>query len=317
MSTSLVGNAESNTSPSAYPVGAKSASHPLGILLESTDECYKAAVTSRYNWFFTRDPTAHPAGNARKTTATLTSPTAITSNKPETTPSSSLHVFITSSCSMLGIVLMGTIILALWYKNRARHPPLGLNPNVVGSNTDTAVSVMNNVDDQSGQGQSLANTQCPEVGNISHGHELAGFAQNAMRVGLETTPKQVEAARLAISHNMAGKSQSRTNTESNTNTTATVMRSGHDQAGQDQCPGIPESLDARNRSYGTGPTALQANSRYKTATVMTCGNVQTGQSQSNPEATTESLPLNASNISYDTQPAASQLNSLYVNAETP
>ncbi|KAI8495474.1 Bax inhibitor 1 [Branchiostoma belcheri] len=46
---------------------------------------------------------------------------------------------------------------------------------------------------------------------------------------------------------------------------ATVMTSG--QTGQFQYDAISESLDVRNLSYGTRPTASQLNSLYKTATV--------------------------------------------------
>ncbi|KAI8485156.1 hypothetical protein Bbelb_370810 [Branchiostoma belcheri] len=101
-------------------------------------------------------------------------------------------------------------------------------------------------------------------------------------------------------------------TESNTNTTATVhvVVTGHDQTGQGQSQTNTESLDARNLSYATGPTAAQLNSLYKTATEMVTGDDQTGQSQY--EAHTE--PLDARNASYGTRPTAAQLNSMYKTA---
>ncbi|KAI8493344.1 Bax inhibitor 1 [Branchiostoma belcheri] len=84
----------------------------------------------------------------------------------------------------------------------------------------------------------------------------------------------------------AGQGQSQANTEINTNTTAIGMTSGHDQIWQGQSQAVTESLDVKNRSYGTGRTASKLNSLYKTANVITSGQEQSGQGQS--QAKTES-----------------------------
>ncbi|KAI8500347.1 Bax inhibitor 1 [Branchiostoma belcheri] len=103
--------------------------------------------------------------------------------------------------------------------------------------------------------------------------------------------------------------------------TATVTSSSHDRTGQGQSQGSTESLDERNLSYGTGPTASQLNSLYKavtqsqtitnTAMVMASGHGQTGQGQY--QAIAESV--DARNLSYGTGPTASQQNSVYTKGE--
>eukprot|EP00058_Branchiostoma_floridae_P025707 XP_002611197.1 hypothetical protein BRAFLDRAFT_71157 [Branchiostoma floridae] len=120
--------------------------------------------------------------------------------------------------------------------------------------TSTAIASGHN---QTGQGQShamaesLANTT---VGVVSgHDHQYEDMTQ----------------------HNQTRRGQSQAIAESNANTTAgSIVTSGHDhqcedvdnhhdQTDQGQSQASNESLDARNLSYGTGPTASQQNSLYK------------------------------------------------------
>ncbi|XP_019640559.1 PREDICTED: uncharacterized protein LOC109482317 [Branchiostoma belcheri] len=249
------------------------------------------------------------------------------------------------------------IILTGWYKIKSRRPPLGLNPNVVGGNTNTAVTVSVSNDDhedtdklgvQNGQGQD--NIQSLNVGNLSRNQVLA-FKPNPMYAGtgnaavsvmasgddhqyedidkacIKTGQGQSQAITKPNTSTASGddhqyenvdntraktrQGQSQAITASTTNTTATVMASGddqtghyqsqsniqslkiansHDNTGQGQSQAVTESLDARNLSYGTGQTASQQNPIYKavtqsqttanTAVVMTSGNVQAGQGQS-------------------------------------
>ncbi|KAI8498299.1 Leucine-rich repeats, typical (most populated) sub-containing protein [Branchiostoma belcheri] len=309
------------------------------------------------------DSTSIPAG---KTRVTLTPPLAITANKPESAPSFPLPVLIGSICGpVAGIVLIGAIILTVWCKIKSRRPHLGLNPNVVGGNTNRADSVLASNDDH-------GDTENP--GNLSHTQVLAVLKPNPMYAGDGNAAVSAMASGDDHEYEDIDKpqqSQSQTMTESNTITTATVMTSGHDQtgqgqsqanmqsrevensshnevlaalqsnpmyvdvkaspnneasteianshdnAGQGQSQVVAESLDVRNLSYGTGPTASQQNSVYKvvtqtqtaanTATVTTSGNVQTGQGQY--QAITESL--DARNLCYGTGPTDSQLNSVY------
>eukprot|EP00058_Branchiostoma_floridae_P017650 XP_002603139.1 hypothetical protein BRAFLDRAFT_63228 [Branchiostoma floridae] len=207
-----------------------------------------------------------------------------------------------------GIVLIGTImiILTIWYKRRTNHPPLGPNPNVVGSNTNTTVSVLSsdlgnqyedidshhdqtrqgqsqtinqshevkkkvlaslkpnsmygdagtpqkdpvstNNHDQTGQGQSQANTQSLKVGKLSHDEVLAALKSNPMYAGVVTPQKDPQSASdhnqyedIDSHHDQTGQGQSQAITESNTNTTATVVTSGQLQTGQGQSQAITES----------------------------------------------------------------------------
>ncbi|XP_019639358.1 PREDICTED: cell wall protein IFF6-like, partial [Branchiostoma belcheri] len=128
---------------------------------------------------------------------------------------------------------------------------------IVESNTNTTATVSTSGDDQTGQGQCQAVTESLDARNLLYGTEPTASEHNCV-------------------YKAVPQSQNITNT-------AAVMTSGHDQTGPSQYVAIAESLDERNISYGTGPTASQLNSQYKTATVMTSGhdNTRQGQSQAN------------------------------------
>ncbi|KAI8506636.1 hypothetical protein Bbelb_160630 [Branchiostoma belcheri] len=268
---------------------------------ESADICYNATLTSRYHWFFKRTAgsSAHPAENTSKTRATITPPLAITSDKPESALFP-LPFLISSFCGpVIGIVLIGTILVTVWYKRRTRHPPLGSNPGVVGSNTNTAVSVMSSGHDQRRQGHSQANIQSLTVGNPSNGQVMAALKRNAGYAGVGTAPNEQAYTEMASGHNQAGQGQSQAITEFNTNTT-TVMTNGDDhqyedidnhrvEAGQGQCQVITESntntsatvMTSGHDQTGQGQSQVITESNTNTtATVMTSGHDQTGQGQS-------------------------------------
>ncbi|KAI8480218.1 Bax inhibitor 1 [Branchiostoma belcheri] len=113
------------------------------------------------------------------------------------------------------------------------------------------------------------------------------------------------------------------------------MTSGHDQTWQGQSETITESLDARNLSYGTGPTASHLNSLYTTATEMTSRHDQTRQGQSetitksNTNTTAvmtsgeyqieqgQSLCPTVTNLSLNEVLAALQENPMYVDVTIP
>ncbi|KAI8522201.1 hypothetical protein Bbelb_019550 [Branchiostoma belcheri] len=135
----------------------------------------------------------------------------------------------------------------IWKMRRARNPPLGLNPGVVGSNTNTAASVMVSGHRQGGLGQSQAITA-----------STTNTTATVMTSGDDHQYEDIDNPRVKT-----GEGQSQTITESNTNTKATVMASGDDQTGNGQSQAVTESLDVRNLSYGTGQTASQQNSVYK------------------------------------------------------
>ncbi|KAI8514169.1 Bax inhibitor 1 [Branchiostoma belcheri] len=189
---------------------------------------------------------------------------------------------------------------------RTRNPPLGRNPGpgVVGSNTNTAVSVMasghdhqyediENNHDSTGQGQHQTNANTATV--MTSGHDQTGQGQS------QAITRSLDVSNLSYGTDLTASQQSalyKDVTQCHATTdTAIVMTSGHDQTGQGQYQAITETLDARNLSYGTGPTATQqislneaiSNSQTitNTAFVMTSGHDQTGQGQY--QAITESL----------------------------
>ncbi|XP_019615373.1 PREDICTED: uncharacterized protein LOC109463101 [Branchiostoma belcheri] len=273
----------------------------------------------------------------------------ITSDKPESATSFNLSLLVGSVCgSGAGLfVLIGTILGAVWYKRRTRHPPVGLNPS--NSNTNTAVPFRNPSrsqllaalqsnpiysdvkapqenpistemaigHDQTGQGQSqtITNTTADVMASgddhhyedVDNHHDQTGQGQSQ---AITESNANTTATAMTSGHNQTGWGQSQAITESNTNTTATAMTSGHDQTGQGQSQAniqsltvlthnqilaalkpnfmqvgvetlpkelascqeqasqvqsqaIPEFLDTRNPSYGTGQTASQRSSLYQ------------------------------------------------------
>ncbi|KAI8497075.1 Bax inhibitor 1 [Branchiostoma belcheri] len=170
-----------------------------------------------------------------------------------------------------GLLLIGTIILM--YKRRAKYPPVGQNSsNVTGSNSDTAVSVntsgldhqyddVDNCHEQAEQGQSQSNYHPLNINGLSQHEVLSALKPNPMYEGLGTRPKDPIAVRSEIAggsdNDQTGHRPSQAVTESNTTPKAAIMTSGHYQTA------IPESLNARNVSYGTEPTASVVNSQYE------------------------------------------------------
>ncbi|KAI8503382.1 hypothetical protein Bbelb_192030 [Branchiostoma belcheri] len=287
----------------------------------SSSACYDDTVT--YHWYFKRNAgsTAGPVG---KTNNMITTPTLDQSGvriSPKSSPRFPLPVLIGSASGpIVGIVLLlGTIILTTWFKSRFRPPLAGLDPNV-GSNKNTAVSVIDSGNDhqyedindhygQTGQGQ--ANIQSLIVGNLSHDQVLAALSPNPTYLHTRNNPASTE---------MTRQGQSRAIIESTTHTKATVMTSGDDHQYEDvdnnhvktdqvQSPALPESNtnateeamtsgsdhqyeDVDNNHVKTGqvqsPTLPESNTN---ATAMTSGDdhqyedvdnnhVKTGQVQS-------------------------------------
>ncbi|XP_019630312.1 PREDICTED: uncharacterized protein LOC109474457 [Branchiostoma belcheri] len=253
---------------------------------------------SHYHWYF-KFNAAQMSDPAGKTRATLASHLAITSNKPESARSSPLPVLIGSACgSVAGIVLIGTFLAVIWYKKRTRSPPVGLNPGVVGSNTNTAVSVMVSGHNQRGQGDSQANTES----NITP------------KATVMTSDNDHQYEDIDKLHVKTEQGQSQANTESNTKTTDTKLISGNDQTGQGQSQANIQSLKVGNLSHDEVLAALQpmyldvkSPPKDDASTEIANSNDPTGQGQS--QAVTESLDVR--NLSYGTGQTASQQNSVY------
>ncbi|KAI8513968.1 hypothetical protein Bbelb_082920 [Branchiostoma belcheri] len=204
--------------------------------------------------------------------------------KPD--PSSILSVLIGSFCaSVVGVVLIGTIVLTVWYKKKSRHPPLGLNPNVVSDSVNTAVSVTSSIHGQTGQ------SQCMIVGHVSHDQVLAALNPNRLYyVGEGSTPKEPASKEELSAHNPTDQGQSQANTDSNICATATdKMVSGHDKTGQDQSQTISETNttttctqltnDHDQTGQGQSQTISETNTTT-TCTQLTNDHDQTGQGQS-------------------------------------
>ncbi|KAI8508040.1 hypothetical protein Bbelb_142800 [Branchiostoma belcheri] len=193
-----------------------------------------------------------------------------------TTVDQSLLLRVVSS-TVCSIALIGGTIFVVWCKRRIGHPPLGLNPNVVGGITNTAISVMADVHDnqqedidrncdQTEQGRSQASTesktnttaavlasgddqtgqaQSPTIANLSRNKVPAlkpdfvcTLYVSSMYADAETTPKS---AGIVSSHDQTRQDQSHAITESNTNTTCAAVASGDDQTGRDQSHAIIDS----------------------------------------------------------------------------
>ncbi|KAI8490591.1 Bax inhibitor 1 [Branchiostoma belcheri] len=222
--------------------------------------------------------------------------------------------------SVAGIVVIG---ITIWYKIRARHPLLGLNPNAVFGNKTTATETVSDDDhqyeqvdnrhDQTRQRQSQAitesNTNTTEtVMTSADDHKGQGQYQDLIKVN--TNAKAIV---MTCGRDQTGQGQSQTSVddrqyedtdaprvntrrakfqaiaESNIKTTATVMSSGQDQTGQGQSQAIVES------------------NTNTIATVSTSGDDQTGQGQG--QAVTESFDVR--NLFYGTEPTASEHNCVY------
>eukprot|EP00058_Branchiostoma_floridae_P018340 XP_002603829.1 hypothetical protein BRAFLDRAFT_101332 [Branchiostoma floridae] len=327
--------------------------------LVTSNNLYNGSVSSHCHWYFKRNTGTENARPADKTRVTHTPPLSITSDKPE---SSSCHksapnfpsdVLIGSiSAPVSGFILISIFILTIWYKRTARNPPLGLNPISVGSNTNTAESVMtsdhdhqyediDNCHDQTGQGQSQAKTLPVKVEKLAH-----TLNPNPIHEGVETTTNDPTSTAInnGNDHDQAGQGQSQGITEyntnmtqtgqgqSDTNTTATVVTSGHDQTGQGQsntnttATVVTSGHDQTGQGQSnTNTTATVVTSGHDqtgqgqsdtntTATVVTSGHDQTGQGQS--QAITETLSRDARNLFYGSGATVSQLSSLYAKVET-
>ncbi|XP_019627715.1 PREDICTED: uncharacterized protein LOC109472388 [Branchiostoma belcheri] len=140
--------------------------------------------------------------------------------------------------NQIAVIQSGTFANLPKLQKRTRNPPLGPNPGAIGTNSNTGVSVM--ASDQDHQYEDIDNHQ-DQTGQ--------GQFQTITESTTNTTATQHSVYKDV--------DQSQTTTS-----IATVMTSGHDQTGQGQYQAINESLDARNLSYGTRPTALRVNSVY-------------------------------------------------------
>eukprot|EP00058_Branchiostoma_floridae_P002670 XP_002588158.1 hypothetical protein BRAFLDRAFT_68796 [Branchiostoma floridae] len=176
-------------------------------------------------------------------------------------------------------------------------------------------------------GDSTARSAAVVVSAMASGHDQR--LQDPSQINIQgraiTEPNtNTTAAVVTSGQSQTGQGQSQAITECNTNTTATVVTSssGHEQRRQtSQSQAIIESFDAKHLCYDTRPNVSQVNSLYEnvaitesktstTAAVVTSGQSQTGQGQSQ---TIISESFDSKYLSYDTRPNVSQLNPMYEN----
>ncbi|XP_066270914.1 uncharacterized protein [Branchiostoma lanceolatum] len=130
---------------------------------------------------------------------------------------------------------------------------------ITESNTNTSATEVTSGQDQTGQGQSQAITESntnTSATEVTSGQDQTG--QGQFQAITESNTNTV----VTSGHDQTWQDQSQAINESNTNATATKVTSGQDQTEQGQSQDITESLDARNLSYGTVPTASRLNSLY-------------------------------------------------------
>eukprot|EP00058_Branchiostoma_floridae_P000582 XP_002586070.1 hypothetical protein BRAFLDRAFT_108255 [Branchiostoma floridae] len=180
-----------------------------------------------------------------------------------------------------GIALIGAVILTIWGKKRTKNPPSGSISNIAWDNVAKSATVVTSGHDQTGQGQSQANTQPLNVENLPH-NVLAALKPNPMYT---VVPKDQTSSAMASGHdqNGQGQGQSQAINESNRNTRVRAMTSEHDHPYED--------IDQNNQTGHGQSQAITEFNTNTTATVMTIANDhqyedidqqhnQTGQGQS-------------------------------------
>ncbi|CAH1233821.1 Hypp836 [Branchiostoma lanceolatum] len=159
--------------------------------------------------------------------------TSIPKNLPTSISCYPLPVLFGSVCGPVsGIVLIGTIILAVWSKKRTKNPPSGPNSNIalkkaIVATSDNQYEDVDTPKDQTGQGQ------------------FQGITKSIFKSNTKTTATDSTVMTSGYDHQYED------------------VDTQHDQTGQGQSQANTESSCARNKSYDTGPTASQHNSLYK------------------------------------------------------
>ncbi|XP_019633287.1 PREDICTED: uncharacterized protein LOC109476725, partial [Branchiostoma belcheri] len=178
----------------------------------------------------------------------------------------------------------------LWLRdNRIATIHSGLNPGVVGNNTNTAASVVGSGHGQAGQGQSQANTESTTnttatVMASDDDHQYENIDKPRVKTGQGQA--NIQSLNIGnLSHNKVLASL-KPNLMYAGNTAVAVMASGDDHQ--------YENVDCPRVKIGQGQSqAIVRSHTNTTATVMTSGDDQTGQgqSQANTESNTNSTAV--------------------------
>ncbi|XP_078681609.1 uncharacterized protein LOC144916354 [Branchiostoma floridae x Branchiostoma belcheri] len=220
--------------------------------------------TSHYHWHFKQNAnsTACPVG------PTFTTRKSENNTSHESDPSFPKTALIASSvCGpIVGIVLIGTIFLTIWYKRRAKIPPLG-QPNVVSNDRSLQVkkklvalesnNVYEDIDAENLppkhedavrlRGKHIEDPNVPKTEGLSYTNTtVATVHVVASDYEYENLNTQTEQGQY-----------SKTNT--NTNTTAALVASGYDQTGQ----GKFQTLAGELYTNTTASAALKTNVNYQ------------------------------------------------------
>ncbi|XP_035690064.1 nyctalopin-like [Branchiostoma floridae] len=296
--------------------------------------------TSNYKWCFKRNP----GSKARPVYAGSTFiPLPVdqreqeSNSSHESAPSFPLPVLIASVSGLVaGIVLIGGIILTMWYKRRAKNPPSGQNPTTVLDDRVTQIKIPlaalqpNRLDRDA---ETLRNRhQTSEGAGSTKGLNDVDLTSSVTNTNTNTTTctatvvtihyrdHQYEDIDTSTQHTQTDQKT----TESNINIPATVVTSGRGQTGQGQS----QAVTANSMYFGVetlpkGPiTSTQMSSsedqtrqgidhpiyESNTAPKVTRCSDQTVQGKS--QATTDES-LDGTNLIYNTESAALESNSLY------
>eukprot|EP00058_Branchiostoma_floridae_P005189 XP_002590677.1 hypothetical protein BRAFLDRAFT_89478 [Branchiostoma floridae] len=214
-------------------------------------------------------PSGSTVGRTDKIRRTPTSPTTTT---PENTESNSFNAIVRANTRYLANPLYASV----------ETPPNHSNSTSVHGQTargqsHTSTKINSNVSAGAMTSGEDIHTQHDQIGQ---GHSHATPESNTKSTTKSTSATVVTSGddhqyeEVDKHDDQTGQDQSQAITKINSNTTSTEVSTAHDhqykdtdnqhdQTGQGQSQAIADSLDARNESYGTGPTALQPNPLYK------------------------------------------------------
>ncbi|KAI8510181.1 hypothetical protein Bbelb_126090 [Branchiostoma belcheri] len=270
---------------------------------------HTAFHSSCYRWYFNRN--AGPTARTVDTTFTTSKPGNSTCHV--SAPSFPPLVVTASVCgSIAGTVLIGTIILAIWYKRRGGNSCSGKDPKDVSNDRSLQVKTtpavlqpndayesldtpQKNLHEKQGPGQAKSSLIDQKFGspetlsskdNTDHDHQYENSDQ----------------------HDQTGQGQSRAITASNTNTTTAVVASGHDdhltvyENSDQHNPSDHDHHYENSDQYRTGQSsqtqAITASNKNTTAsTVVTSGHDQEYEdmNQHNKKGQGQSRAITASN----------------------
>eukprot|EP00058_Branchiostoma_floridae_P005193 XP_002590681.1 hypothetical protein BRAFLDRAFT_89482 [Branchiostoma floridae] len=221
------------------------------------------------------------------------------SSSHESAPSVPIPVLVGSiSCSVAGIVLIGTIIATIWSHRRNKNPPSGpasvpnsqantrylANPLYASVETSPNHSNSTSVHGQTARGQSHTSTKINSnvsAGAMTSGEHIhtkhdqigQGHSHATPESNTKSTTKSTSATVVTSGddhqyedvdkhHDQTGQGQSQNITKSNPNTTAAVVTSGHDQQYEDVLLGNQHDQTGQGQSQAIAESLDTRNESY-------------------------------------------------------